>query len=170
MELCFGAGYPRLVSATLERRVVPPGEDDYLQDAWELKEAIREDEGLLKQRWGFFADAYRKATVHAYFDEAHLAGFAAARGDGYILFLGIDPNYRDRGLGERLIGAIAENASGVSCHARVSNRNALSFYEHLGFETVRRIEDYYEDGADAYYLRLGDSDRLLDRLTGLFGR
>lgn len=158
------------MSVTLERRVVPPGDDDHLQDAWELKEAIREAEGLLKQRWGFFADAYRKATVHAYFDGERLAGFAAARGDGYILFLGIDPDYRDQGLGERLIGAIAEDASGVSCHARVSNRNALAFYEHLGFETVRRIQDYYEDGADAYYLRLGDDDRLVDRLTDLLGR
>ncbi|MFB6109605.1 MAG: GNAT family N-acetyltransferase [Halodesulfurarchaeum sp.] len=158
------------MSVTLERRVVSPGEDDYLQDAWDLKEAIREEEGLLKQRWGFFADAYRKATVHAYFDGEHLAGFAAARGDGYILFLGIDPDYRDRGLGERLIAAIAEDTDGVSCHARVTNRNALEFYEHLGFEIVRRIQDYYEDGADAYYLRLGDSDRLLDRLSDLFGR
>ncbi|WP_071932728.1 GNAT family N-acetyltransferase [Halodesulfurarchaeum formicicum] len=158
------------MSVTLDRRVVPPGEDDYLQAAWELKEAIREEEGLLKQRWGFFADAYRKATVHAFFDGETLAGFAAARGDGYILFLGIDPDYRGRGLGERLIAAIAEDATGVSCHARVSNRNALEFYEHLGFERVRRIQDYYEDGVDAYYLRLGDSDRLLERLTELFGR
>lgn len=158
------------MSVTLERRTVPPGEDDYLRDAWDLKEHIRDSEDLLKQRWGFFADAYRKATVHAFFDDDKLVGFAAARGDGYILFLGIHPEYRGRGLGERLIAAIAENSSGVSCHARVTNRNALAFYDHLGFETVRRIEDYYEDGADAYYLRLGNSDRLIERLTELLGR
>jgi ribosomal protein S18 acetylase RimI-like enzyme len=162
-------GYSHLVSVTLERRTVPPGEEDYLDAAWELKEQIRESESLLKQRWGFFADAYRKATVHALFDDDRLVGFAAARADGYILFLGIDPDYREQGLGERLVGAIAEEATGVSCHARVTNRNALDFYEHLGFEIVRRIEDYYEDGADAYYLRLGDEDRLLERLTELLG-
>ncbi|MDZ7850444.1 MAG: N-acetyltransferase [Halodesulfurarchaeum sp.] len=158
------------MSVTLERRTIPPGEDDHLQEAWDLKEHIRDSEELLKQRWGFFADAYRKATVHAYFDDETLVGFAAARGDGYILFLGIHPDYRGRGLGERLIAAIAENSNGVSCHARVSNQNALAFYDHLGFETVRRIEDYYEDGVDAYYLRLGDSDRLIERLTELLGR
>jgi Acetyltransferases len=158
------------VSVTLERRTIPPGEDNGLQAAWDLKEHIRDAEDLLKQRWGFFADAYRKATVYAFFDDETLVGFAAARGDGYILFLGIHPDYRGQGLGERLIAAIADETNGVSCHARVSNQNALSFYEHLGFETVRRIEDYYEDGADAYYLRLGDSDRLLARLSELFGR
>ncbi len=158
------------MSVTLERRTIPPGEDEGLQAAWELKEHIRDAEDLLKQRWGFFADAYRKATVYAFFDEERLVGFAAARGDGYILFLGIHPDYRGQGLGERLIAAIADETNGVSCHARVSNQNALSFYEHLGFERVRRIEDYYEDGADAFYLRLGDSDRLLARLSELFGR
>lgn len=167
-ELWFVTGYFRTVSVTLERRTVPPGEDEHLEAAWDLKEAIRDDESLLKQRWGFFADAYRKATVQAVFDGEDLVGFAAARSDGYILFLGIDPEYRGRGLGERLVAAIAEDANGVSCHARVTNRNALEFYDHLGFETVRRIEDYYEDGADAYYLRLGDSERLIERLTELF--
>jgi len=157
------------VSVTLERRTIPPGEDEYLQEAWELKELIRDTESLLKQRWGFFADAYRKATVHAFFDDDELVGFAAARGDGYILFLGIHPEYRGEGLGERLVAAIADDANGVSCHARVTNENALSFYDHLGFEEVRRIENYYEDGADAYYLRLGDNDRLIERLSELLG-
>lgn len=157
------------MSTTLERRVVPPGEDDYLEAAWRLKETIREEEDLLKQRRDFFADAYRKATVHVFLADEELAGFAAARGDGYILFLGIHPDYRGEGLGERLIATIAEDANGVSCHARVTNRNALAFYHHLGFETVRRIEDYYEDDVDAYYLRLGDDDRLLDRIADLIG-
>ena len=158
------------MSVTVETEVVPPGEDDYLQVAWELKEQIRKEEGLLKQRWGFFADAYRRATVHAYFDGDTLVGFAAARRDGYILFLGIHPDYRGEGFGERLVGSVAEDVGKVSCHARVSNQNALDFYEHLGFTVVRQIDNYYEDGADAYYLRLGDEDRLLERLSEILRR
>lgn len=158
------------MSVTLEKEVIEPGDDEYLQDAWDLKERIRVEEGLLKQRWGFFADAYRRATVHAYFDGDTLIGFAAARRDGYLLFLGIDPAYRGEGFGERLVAAVAEDAGKVSCHARVSNENALEFYQYLGFEIVRRIDNYYEDGADAYYLRLGDEDRLLSRLSEFLRR
>ena len=158
------------MSVTLEKTVISPGDDDLLQAAWDLKEEIREEEGLLKQRWGFFADAYRRATVHAYLDGDRLVGFAAARRDGYLLFLGVDPEYRDQGFGERLVAAVAEDAGKVSCHARVSNENALEFYEYLGFSIVRRIDNYYEDGADAYYLRLGDEERLLERLSEFLRR
>jgi ribosomal protein S18 acetylase RimI-like enzyme len=158
------------VSVTLEKEVIEPGEDAHLQAAWDLKEEIRREEGLLKQRWGFFADAYRRATVHAYFDGDTLVGFAAARRDGYLLFLGIHPDYRGQGFGERLVAAVADDAGKVSCHARVSNQNALDFYQHLGFSIVRKIENYYEDGADAYYLRLGEDDRLLSRLSDLLRR
>lgn len=158
------------MSVTVEKEVIEPGDDEYLQVAWELKEQIRQEEGLLKQRWGFFADAYRRATVHAFFDGDTLIGFAAARRDGYLLFLGIHPDYRDQGFGERLVGSVAEDAGSVSCHARVSNENALEFYRHLGFSVVRTIQNYYEDGADAYYLRLGEEDRLLDRLSDILRR
>lgn len=158
------------MSVTLETVVIEPGEDDYLQEAWDLKESIRREEGLLKQRWGFFADAYRRATVHAYFDGDTLVGFAAARRDGYLLFLGIHPDYRGQGLGERLVAKVLDDAGKVSCHARMSNQNALEFYQYLGFDIVRQIDNYYEDGADAYYLRLGDEDRLLSRLSEFLRR
>ena len=156
------------MSVTVEKVVVPPGEEEHLQSAWELKERIRREENLLKQRWGFFSDAYRRTTVHAFTDGPTLVGFAAVRRDGYILFLGVEPAYRGQGFGKRLVADIAEDSESVSCHARVSNRNALEFYEHLGFSRIRRIDDYYEDGADAYYLRLGEDDHLLTRLTEFF--
>ncbi|MFB6114223.1 MAG: GNAT family N-acetyltransferase [Halodesulfurarchaeum sp.] len=153
------------MSVTIEISDVHPGEDDYLKPAWELKEDIRKAEDLLKQRWGFFADAYRRSRVFVIHDEETLVGFVAARRDGYILFLGIHPDYRGRGFGKRLVAKVADQSDTISCHARASNENALAFYEHLGFERVRKIEDYYEDGEDAYYLRLGDEDRLLDKIS-----
>jgi ribosomal protein S18 acetylase RimI-like enzyme len=158
------------VSVTVEKKVISPGDDELLQSAWDLKEAIRKEEGLLKQRWGFFSSAYRRATVYLFLDEDRLIGFAAARRDGYVLFLGVDPEYRGRGFGKRLVASVAEDSGTVSCHARVANTNALDFYEHLGFSVVRRIDDYYEDGADAYYLKLGDSERLRDRISEFLRR
>lgn len=160
-----------VVSVTVEKRIVPRGDDEYLQAAWNLKEEIREREDLLKQRWRFFSDAYRRATVHAFVTGVDdLVGFAAARRDGYILFLAVSPDHRGEGYGERLVASVAEEADTVSCHARASNQNALEFYKHLGFEVERSIDNYYEDGGAAHYLRLGDSGKLRDRLSEFFRR
>ncbi|MFP4590460.1 MAG: GNAT family N-acetyltransferase [Halobacteriales archaeon] len=153
------------MSSTVELHVVRAGEDDFLEAAWELKERIRRVEGVLKQRRGFFSRAYRRATVYVAVDLAgRLLGFAAARRDGYLLFLAVDPDHRGIGLGHRLVAAVSADHDRITCHARCTNEAALGFYEHLGFEVVRRIANYYEDGGDAYLLRLGDPPRLADRL------
>lgn len=158
------------MSVTVDKEVIPPGDDEYLSEAWDLKERIRTEEGFLKQRWGFFSDAYRRSTDYLYLDDDHLVGFASARNDGYLLFLAVDPDYRGDGFGERLVGFVAEDNDTVTCHARTTNENALQFYQHLGFSIVRRIDNYYEDGTSAFYLRLGDSEDLVDRISEFFGR
>jgi ribosomal protein S18 acetylase RimI-like enzyme len=154
------------VSVTVDVRDVGPGSDEYVGDAWELKELIRERDGVLKQRKGFFTDAYRRSRVHAALaGEDRLVGFAATRRDGYILFLAVDPEFRGQGLGEELVARVAENHSTVTCHARTTNENALRFYEHLGFDVKRRIDNYYEDGGHAYYLKLGEGGGIAERLS-----
>lgn len=160
MELYSTQSYHVAVSVTIDIRAIETGDDTFVEPAWELKERIRRNEGVLKQRHGFFTDAYRRAKVYALvepsFDEESLVGFAATRSDGYILFLAVDPEYRGEGFGRRLVAAVSDDHSSVTCHARATNESALAFYEHLGFEVERRIDGYYEDHGDAYYLRLGD--------------
>jgi ribosomal protein S18 acetylase RimI-like enzyme len=158
------------VSINVDLRVAGPGDDAHLEEAWRLKEDIRVREDVLKQRRGFFTDAYRRSTVHLLFVEDDLVGFAAVRRDGYILFLAVDPAHRGEGLGERLVETVADEHDSVTCHARTTNEDALSFYEHLGFEIVRRIDNYYEDAGDAFYLRRGESDGLGDRLSEFLRR
>ncbi|PSP55546.1 GNAT family N-acetyltransferase [Halobacteriales archaeon QS_1_67_19] len=147
------------MSVNVDFEIARPGDESYAGDAWELKEHIREEENVLKQRKGFFTDAYRRSTVHLLVagEDGRLMGFAAVRRDGYILFLAVDPEFRGEGVGKRLVGRVAENRDSVTCHARASNENALGFYEHLGFEVERRIDNYYEDGGDAFYLKLGEN-------------
>ncbi len=158
------------MSVNVDSRVVPPGDDELMGDAWRLKERIHSEEGVLKQRRGFFTDAYRRSTVHVFQTGEELVGFATVRRDGYILFLAVSPDYRGEGFGEQLVARVADEHGTVTCHARATNEDALKFYESLGFEIKRRIEGYYEDGGDAYYLKLGEDESITKRLSELVRR
>lgn len=169
------------MSVELERRTDAPGEATHEEPAWELKQRIRREEGVLKQRRGFFSDAYRRATTHLLFERGSddrreredgptpgtLVGFVSTRRDGYILFLAVSPEARGRGYGRRLVAEVADDHRTVTCHARATNEAALAFYERLGFDVERRITGYYEDGGDALYLKLGESESLTERLSNL---
>ncbi|MFW5949754.1 MAG: GNAT family N-acetyltransferase [archaeon] len=161
------------MSVTVETATVERGDDDFVDAAWTLKERIRENEGVLRQRRRFFENAYRRSTVYVYYDRARrstLIGFAAVRRDGYILFLAVHPEYRGEGFGKRLLARVVEDYKTISCHARTTNQSALDFYEHVGFEVVRRIDSYYEDGGDAYYLKLGSDDGIIERFQEFLRR
>ncbi len=160
------------MSVNVRREVVDPGSDTRVDQAWELKERIRESDGVLRQRESFFTSAYRRSTVFCYLDRGAdaLVGFAAVRRDGYVLFLAVEEAYRGEGFGKRLVANASEEYDTVTCHARTTNRDALRFYRHLGFEVTRRVDSYYEDGGDAYYLKLGEKRGIRERLADLLAR
>jgi len=168
--ILHGRARTAVVSVTVEKRVDGPGATDHADEAWQLKERIRREEGVLKQRKRFFMDAYRRATTHLLYLDDDLVGFATVRRDGYILFLAVSADRRGEGFGRRLVAEVAEEHRTVTCHARATNERALDFYESVGFEIKRRIDGYYEDNGDAYYLRLGPDERLRDRLSELIRR
>lgn len=167
------------MSVDVTKRVVEAGSDEYVDAAWELKEHVRREEAVLKQRRGFFANAYRRATVQLLFAGVRdddrgsagddLIGFAAVRRDGYVLFLAVDPAHRGEGFGRRLMATVADEHGTVTCHARATNETAIEFYEHIGFEIKRHIDNYYEDGGAAYYLKLGGGG-LTDRISSFMRR
>jgi ribosomal protein S18 acetylase RimI-like enzyme len=161
-----------VVSVNVQQRVVSPGEDDDVGLAWQLKERIRREDGVLRQRRRFFENAYKRSTVYLYVDRStdRLVGFAAVRRDGYILFLAVSDDYRGQGFGKRLVARVADDYGSITCHARTTNQKALRFYRRLGFDVKRRIDAYYEDGGDAYYLKLGDDETIRERLAKLLGR
>ncbi|MEF8774099.1 MAG: N-acetyltransferase [Halobacteriales archaeon] len=158
------------MSVNVEYEVIGAGSDEYLEDAWALKEQIRQRESVLRQRRGFFVETFRRSRVHCYRADETLVGFAAVRRDGYVLFLAVNPGFRGEGYGRRLIADVAENNRTVTCHARTTNEEALAFYRHVGFTVERRIEGYYEDGGDAYYLKLGEDEGLTTKLSKLVKR
>lgn len=158
------------MSQQLPERTVEPGDADYLESAWSLKERIREAEGILSQRREFFVTQYRRSRAYLILSDGpgKLAGFAVVRQDGYLSMLGVDPDHRREGVGTRLVGRMAADHDQVTCHTRTTNESAVGFYTDLGFAVEKRVENYYRDGDDAYLMALDEgSVDLVDRLTDL---
>ena len=78
--------------------------------------------------------------------DQRVAGFILFERDGHLLYLAVDPLYRRRGIGRRLVTeAIKHLEKGAHPWAEVrrSNLTAQSFYESLGFIRGRVIPNYY---------------------------
>ena len=76
----------------------------------------------------------------------------------YVDSIAVRPSYRRRGMGQRMMDEVLNAAREVSAekvtlHVRTTNRDAVAFYESLGFRTERTIPDYYGTD-DAYLMRL----------------
>lgn len=71
-----------------------------------------------------------------------------------VYSLAVMPAFRGIGLGQRLmekafIEARLHDFCYVSLEVEQSERRLVRWYEQLGFETVRRISDYYDTGRHA---------------------
>ena len=81
-----------------------------------------------------------------------IAGFAIMRyGDeaAHLNLLAVDPAYRRRGIGRRLVTWLEETAltAGtfiIGLELRAQNREAQDFYRALGYREVGRVPGYYQ--------------------------
>tara|TARA_Y100001978_G_scaffold12027_1_gene9597 strand:- start:135 stop:572 length:438 start_codon:yes stop_codon:yes gene_type:complete len=81
-------------------------------------------------------------VFHKIFDEAE------------IRYLSVHPSHKRKGLGKKLIYEIykeckSENIKRIYLEVSLKNKQALSFYDYLGFETISIRKKYYRDGSDA---------------------
>ena len=65
-----------------------------------------------------------------------MAGYDGHR--GWVNYLAVDPDYRHRGIGRRLMDKVERGLASLGCpkinlQVRVENDDALAFYERLGF-------------------------------------
>jgi len=73
----------------------------------------------------------------------------------HVVSIAVLEEYRRRGIATGLLleamkrGAREYNASECFLEVRVSNRPAVTLYEKMGFENVKRHRGYYMDGEDA---------------------
>ena len=95
--------------------------------------------------------------------------------EAHLTLLGIDPDYRRKGLGELLLCQLLEKAiewslERATLEVRVSNESAIALYEKLGFAVAGRRKDYYpippEDALILWHSKL-DDEKLKEKLQKL---
>ena len=79
---------------------------------------------------------------------------------GHIISVAVMPNYRNQGIAsslveQTLLALSALDADECYLEVRTNNDPAISLYNKMGFEIVRRIPRYYYDGSDAYVMTKG---------------
>lgn len=78
---------------------------------------------------------------------------------GEIDSIAVKHNYRRLGIGQRLMEIILNsfrerNIKKISLEVRTTNDVAISLHKKLGFEIGKTIENYYENGADAFEMTM----------------
>lgn len=76
------------------------------------------------------------------------------RGYTLIVTLAVDPDWRRRGIGERLMRACEArfDLPRFRLQVRKSNAPAIRLYQRLGYAIVDALPGYYGDGEDAYLM------------------
>jgi ribosomal-protein-alanine N-acetyltransferase len=87
------------------------------------------------------------------FFEGKLAGYAGIQmilDEGYITNIAAAPEYRRRGIADRLMGGLMDAAVGrelsfVTLEVRESNTPAQNLYRKYGFAAVGKRKGYYDE-------------------------
>lgn len=90
------------------------------------------------------------------------AGMWVAAGEAHIATIGVHPQYRRRGIGQRILlrlirEAAARGSERVFLEFRPSNKAARALYAKFGFREIGIRRGYYHDtGEDGIVAALGD--------------
>jgi ribosomal-protein-alanine N-acetyltransferase len=84
-----------------------------------------------------------------------LAAVVSSEGQARVLMLAVSEAHRSKGIGTQLIQAFLRNAATRGLHkieleVRVSNQDAIRFYERYGFRVLHVLPAFYTDGEDGY--------------------
>ncbi|NIQ39116.1 MAG: ribosomal protein S18-alanine N-acetyltransferase [Proteobacteria bacterium] len=93
-----------------------------------------------------FLDFYRRySDTFFVLKEEQVRGYIIFKPDGHVISLAVDPPYRRRGIGTRLMRACESccRVERLFVEVREGNIVAQKFYEKLGFVLKARISRYY---------------------------
>jgi ribosomal-protein-alanine N-acetyltransferase len=123
------------------------------RNAFEKKETFPKEYFLeLSKKW---PDGFLVAKL-----DREIVGYAIGEKDkdsGLIISVAVKKEWRRRGIGKRLVEKLLENFKKegmkiVFLHVREENREAINFYQALGFRIIELVENYYSNGEDAYLM------------------
>ena len=127
---------------------------------------------MVIERSSFGRDAYDRNLFAEYFHKCGDLFLAAADGRGNlcgymitcirgeraeVVSIAVDPARRGRGIASALMDSTLRRlrrrgAGRLVLMVRETNGPARAFYEKYGFEKVRRVPRYYEDGGDGWLM------------------
>jgi [ribosomal protein S18]-alanine N-acetyltransferase len=155
----------------VEEEIIPAPLTEYLirpMTSADLKDILR-----LNLRCFTAGDSYNKHTLTYLLNEPQTLSYKAVtfdndliafafvmvnpNGAGHLTTIGVAPEHRRRGLGERLLmhieNMLRRKAVGtLMLEVRVSNFAAQQLYRGSGFHVVQRIANYYNNGEDCYLM------------------
>jgi ribosomal-protein-alanine acetyltransferase len=125
------------------------------------------------EKQSFDRDAWDRELFLDYLAQADRSVFLAAVIDGRVVgyalafhspicaelhSIAVAPRARGRGVAvallRRIVGLLRQRGFEiVSLNVRLENTAAIGLYRKLGFQRVRRVNGYYEDGAPAWRMR-----------------
>ncbi|PTD94623.1 hypothetical protein C9439_02055 [archaeon SCG-AAA382B04] len=120
-----------------------------LLGAWKVKEKCRKDDGMLRQDFITFSTDFSLNHSFVAKKEDKIVGFIIFRDTGYISIFGVHPDYREQGIGEKLVEKPKQKYNKLWCHVRETNQDAIEFYKAVGFKEARRVSSYYLNGDNA---------------------
>ena len=113
---------------------------------------------------GLFARELENPFSHFFVweEEGEVVGYACywlVEDEAYLANIAIAPSWRGQGKGRLLLEESLEEmarlgAREVVLEVRKGNREALTLYRRVGFKVVGRRPRHYEDGEDAWVMRL----------------
>jgi ribosomal-protein-alanine N-acetyltransferase len=79
------------------------------------------------------------------------AGVMVVAGEAHLMTIAVDPDHRARGIGTRLMLAVARacldaGAEHLTLEVRTTNDDAIRLYERFGFQPIGVRRNYYRDG------------------------
>jgi ribosomal-protein-alanine acetyltransferase len=87
-----------------------------------------------------------------------LIGIKTTPNTARILMLAVKDAYRKKGIGSALLSRFLkemkhQNITGVELEVRTSNQGALKFYQNQGFLLQGTLQQFYQNGENAYSMR-----------------
>ncbi len=86
-----------------------------------------------------------------------LASMRLSLFEARILIFCVDPSFQNKGVGSLLLKKFDdlcrdEKIKGIRLEVRMSNSNAIQFYEKRGFIIISILRGYYSNGESAYVM------------------